>query len=143
MNILSIELVKGTKKQMEININFLLSDDHDLIDYSASQNELGDNAGKITWNNSLESGIEFVKDPDDIERIKKWFSEFGAWSKEEIQAWDNKEVNALLLQFISGDLREYLKAKERSTEEFEEWYERQGGSIFESDEGDLYYSIDC
>ena len=82
--------------------------------YSASRAELGDNARQITWQNSLDNCDVDNPDADPIllktggqlENVKSWFADFGAWDDEEIEDWDNQTVNALLLQFIAGDIRE-------------------------------------
>lgn len=77
-------------------------------DYSASKMELGDNAGAITWNHAVEDSAEwnFLDTDEKREEFRAYVKTFGAWSDEEISAWSDTELNALLLQLISGDIRE-------------------------------------
>ena len=84
--------------------------------YSASQAELGQNAGEITWQNAMDNfdsenpyaGPILLILPSEIEAAKTWFADFGAWEESEIDSWTDQETNALLLQFIAGDIREAL-----------------------------------
>lgn len=122
---------------MELDITAMVSDDVDLMDYSASIAEIGANAGPETWNNALNAEINFVND-ENRDELKDYIREFGAWKDSEIDAWNDTELNALVLQLISGDLREYLHFKD--SDEFEEWQENNGGRIFEA-EGKFYYYI--
>ena len=124
---------------MEIDITRLVDPDNiDLMDYSASVAEIGENAGSITWNNSLESGIYFCCCEEERQEARDYIKSTGDWTSEEIDSWTDTELNALVLQFIVGDLREYLWAKELGETEFKKWDENNGGRIFES-EGKYYY----
>ena len=77
-------------------------------DYSASAMELGDNAGRITWGHAVEDAPDYpLLDTDDKrEAFRDFIREFGAWDNTEIAAWTDQELTALLIQFISGDMRE-------------------------------------
>lgn len=88
---------------MTINLSPLLFED--AFDYSASRAELGDNAGQITWNNAKQAPA-CLKTPEEIEAFRDWVADFGAWSSEEIAAWNATECNALFVQFVAGDIRE-------------------------------------
>jgi hypothetical protein len=124
---------------MELDITHLTDQDNvDLMDYSASIAEIGDKAGRETWNNALNTEHMLIT-KDQMEDVKDYIRDFGAWEDEEIDAWDLKETNALLLQFIAGDLREYLEAKE--SDDFDRWNENCGGRIYEDDKGTLYYYV--
>lgn len=78
------------------------------FNYSASVAEMGNNAGRITWNNAVDDSKVFnLLDTDEKrEAFKRFISGFGAWTEEEVNAWSNDELNALCIQFISGDMRE-------------------------------------
>lgn len=91
---------------MEIDITEFLTANH--FDFSASQAERGVNAGPETWRNALDHAGEspLVSAPDDIEYLRNWFGEFGAWDAKERAGWTPNEINALLVQYISGDIRE-------------------------------------
>lgn len=77
-------------------------------DYSASRAELGDDVGKVTWSHAVEDAPEynFLDTDEKREEFRKYVKGFGAWSDEEIAAWSDTELNALLLQMISGDMRD-------------------------------------
>lgn len=127
---------------MEIDITFLLSEnEYDLMDYSASAMELGNDAGSITWNNSKESGIVFVSTPEEIQEAQDYIQGFGSWSETEIKAWSLTELNALILQLIAGDLREYLDAINNGPEALEYYRANYGGIIGEGIDGKLYYTL--
>ena len=68
---------------MEIDITefFRTADTHE---FSASRAELGDNAGKITWDNAVRrSGLRLgpitAESRDEFER---WVRDFGAWDSQ-------------------------------------------------------------
>jgi hypothetical protein len=91
---------------VEIDVTFLL--DEDCGRFSGPIAELGDNAGRITWNNAMEaarSGV-ITLTPEQIQELKDYFGEFGAWDDEERAAWTDVETIALLIQMVAGDLRE-------------------------------------
>lgn len=129
---------------MELDITCMLEED--LMGYSASRAELGEDVGRYTWNNAINSDVSFVTE-DNIEEIKDYIREFGAWDKEEIDSWDINTTNALVIQFVSDDLRQYLDAKEGTEAEFAEWNENCGGRVYEcdiddhSEFGKLFYYI--
>jgi len=97
---------------MEIKVTHLVNEASSMIEYSASVAELGENAGRETWDNAVESAEEspLLTTVDDLQVCKDWLAEFGAWDDDEINAWTPAEVNALLLQFIAGNIREAMPA---------------------------------
>lgn len=76
--------------------------------FSASVAERGKNAGRQTWDNAVEeaSARPLLNTIDQIEAVRRWFGMIGDWDDDECAAWSDDEVNALLIQYISGDLRE-------------------------------------
>ena len=76
--------------------------------YSASVAELGNDAGTITWQNALDRSEEdnLLDTGEKQEAFKAYVRGFGDWDDEEIAAWSVGELNALLIQFISGGMRE-------------------------------------
>ena len=70
---------------------------------------------------------------------------FGAWSDEEIDTWDNIELNALFIQLISGDIRECsLSNSPPDWEEYERECEGGGecsSNIFCGIDGNIYYLL--
>lgn len=94
---------------MDINITQFFNDTRGHASYySASCAELGDNAGRITWENAVDRG-EFsplLDTEEKREAMREFVRGFGAWTDEEINAWSDVELTALLIQFIAGDMRE-------------------------------------
>jgi hypothetical protein len=88
-----------------IDVTRLISD-IDPIEFSASIAERGKNAGPETWANAKAEATERPLSIDDREGVKEYFAGFGAWEREEIAAWSDSELDALVLQYASGDLRE-------------------------------------
>lgn len=92
---------------MEIDVTCLVND-ADPAEISASIAERGQNAAKETW--------EFAKAYAATERLlttteqqgtaREFFKGFGAWEDDEIAGWSDVELDALVLQFAAGDLRE-------------------------------------
>lgn len=89
----------------EIDVSALI-DDLDPAELSASRAERGDNAGPETWHNAKEAAPALTLSPDDLTDLRRYFGEFGAWDAEEIAAWTETEIAALVLQMAAGDLRE-------------------------------------
>lgn len=92
---------------MEIDITEFMANAEPFM-FSASAAELGQDAGRITWNNAKAEAADtpLLKTPEEFDEFRAWAAGFGAWSREEIAAWDADECNALLIQYISGNLRE-------------------------------------
>jgi hypothetical protein len=133
------------EKPMELDITRFFMDE-DAADYSASAAELGQNAGKITWNAAKEAATtyDFLDTDEKRDAFRAYVKGFGAWSEEEIAAWDNDGLNALLIQMISGDMREGgLNAGDNLTDAEWEEYENGGnaGRLYRGDSGKVYYYI--
>ena len=92
---------------MEINVNRLITD-LDPAELSGSVMERGANAGPETWANSVAAATAAPVLADDSERseARAFFRDFGAWDDDEIAAWSHEELDALVLQYAAGDLRE-------------------------------------
>ena len=128
---------------MELDITHMMNDADDMPMLSGSAAELGSNAGKITWSNSKQYAEQhlLLTDDDMRDEARRYFKGFGAWSKEEIAAWSDLELNALMVQYIAGDIREmemfeteeeYLKASEEGT---------VSGNLFKASDGRWYAYI--
>lgn len=89
---------------LEINVTRLLNTDPS--DFSASIAERGANAGPETWANATAEATEHPLEIDDRDGVREYFTGFGAWSDEEIAGWSDEELDALVLQYAAGDLRE-------------------------------------
>jgi hypothetical protein len=92
---------------MEINITKFVTD-CDAYDYSASIAEHGDNAASQAWNAALRQGKDtpLLVTDEQLDALREHVKGFGAWDREEIDAWSADECNAMFIQLISGDIRE-------------------------------------
>lgn len=130
---------------MEIDVTeFFNAGGH--MDYSASRMEMGRDAGVITWRNACEASAEYclLDTPDKLDAVRRYFRGFGAWSDEELAAKPDRELNALLLQFIAGDIREF-------SDDVSEWdweaYRAEAatgsisGNLFEGEDNRVYFYI--
>lgn len=115
-------------------------------DYSASIAELGRNAGKITWQAAIESEHRFFSTEKERETVRDYFKSFGAWDDAEVASWSDVELNALLVQCISGDIRDSM-ALSHDQQAFDAYYEESlagqvSGRIWCSDDdGKVYYYV--
>lgn len=91
-----------------------------------------------------------LDDEEKREAFRAHVKGFGDWTDEEIAAWSDRELNALLLQMISGDIRESNLPDNigqiKWSLAWEEYYEQIGagqvsGRLFEVN-GEVFYSID-
>lgn len=92
---------------MELNITSFFNDAC-ARDYSASVAEIGNNAGAYTWRAAMDDSEQFplLDTEEKREAFRDYIRGFGAWDAEEIAAMDSQSLNALCIQFISGDIRE-------------------------------------
>jgi hypothetical protein len=133
---------------MEIDITDFVrtAETHDL---SASVAELGQDAGKITWRNALqEAATTQLIGAAHRDEFETWAKEFGAWDETEIAAWSLDECNALLLQYIAGDLNTLESLCYSDDDEFGiDWPKADklsergtiGGNIYKGDDGRVYF----
>ena len=129
---------------MEINITKFWKEEEPM-DFSASVAEIGENAGVHTWNAS--KGIaplyQFITD-ENRKEFDDYIKEFGAWEDTEITGWDLIECNALLIQMISGDMREF--GYDAECWDWHEYTEESAagqvsGRLGLGDDGQVYYYI--
>ena len=132
----------------------------DPFDFSHSIAEGGQNAGKETWAAAVAEGTStpLLTTPDQLEAMREWVNDFGAWSAEEIAAWTDAEVNALFIQFVSGDIREAFPERGARGDatggldnepDDSNWkkYEKRAedgqcsGNIYRADDGTIYFSL--
>jgi hypothetical protein len=94
--------ITGEPIMCEVNVSCLL-DEVDPFDLSHSAAEAG---SPNKWSDALEIAEGRTLPGLDVDNAKEYFAGFGAWSRDEIAAWSEQEVVALVLQFAAGDLRE-------------------------------------
>ena len=114
--------------------------------YSASRAELGDDAGRITWENSVDAADQWaawLDTGDKREEFRAYVRTFGAWDAAEIAAWTDAELTALLIQLIAGDIRESGLQDGTSWAEYEADAEagRMSGNLFRAEDGRVFYYI--
>jgi hypothetical protein len=92
---------------MEIDVTEYVGE-QDCAQYSDSIANSGlQNIGEITWRNACEQATRApLVGADKQDALRDWIRDFGAWDTEELAAMSDAETNALLLQFIAGDIRE-------------------------------------
>jgi len=73
--------------------------------YSASKAEIGDDAGPTTWRNAMASTYNYITDVN-VEEWRAYIRGSGGWTPDEVAAFTMQELNALFIQWISGDIRE-------------------------------------
>ena len=75
---------------------------------SGSCMEFGDDAARITWKNTMDRSEDFAYVTEDNKQdFLDYFDDFGAWEMEEMNRWSLQETQALFLQMIAGDMREF------------------------------------
>jgi hypothetical protein len=130
---------------MEIEITSLL--EMHAPDLSASRMELGDDAGRITWQAAKEQAEEtpILNTPEKLDAMRDFARASGGWDAEEVAAWDAEEVNALFLQWIAGDVRE-LGADTLAGIDWTEAEEMQregqaSGNLFRAEDGRVFFYL--
>jgi len=136
---------------MEIKITSLLS--QDLWPCYGSIATHGNNAGQTTWNAAKEEAENhsFVTD-DTRGAIQNHFVSYGAWETEEIQAWDDQELTALLIQDIASNLSnigidldefEYYECLTELKERLDNAEQEFGfcSEVFVGTDNELYYYV--
>ena len=126
---------------LELDITHMVEKDGDEMPLlSGSVAELGPNAGILTWENSKRyaEAHPLLNTPEQIEEAKDYFKGFGAWSGEEIAAWSDSEVQAMVVQHIAAGIREMehfdtYEAFKRAAEQGS-----VSGEVYKGDDGRWY-----
>lgn len=134
---------------MEINITSFFSTLAPR-DYSASAAELGPDAGAITWRHACEDSPEsmLLDSEEKREAFRGFVKSSGGWTAEEIREWPDVELNALFIQWISGDTRQmFPDLRDLAELTPEHWTEAEAlqeqgqapSNICRGDSGDVYF----
>lgn len=122
---------------MEIDITCFVKNE-EPSEYSASAAERGANAGPETWANAKRQAEHkpMLNTPEQLDAMRQWMKETGAWDKAERDAMTDEDLNALFIQLVSGDMREMGLDDEFPDEfDWEAYRERSdgGGNIYVGD----------
>jgi len=120
-------------------------------DFSASVAEIGQDAGAATWQAACEEETQILDTEEKREAFREFVRGAGAWSDEEIAAMSDAHLNALCVQWISGDMREPVGFELGAHSDDEQWaeYERQSnagnvaGRLFKGTDGEIYWDCAC
>ncbi len=93
---------------MEIDVTHMVNDSDEMFNLSGSQLEHGKNAARITWGNSMAYAKKHPLLATDEMRdaARDHFGEYGAWTREEIAAWSDDELEAITTQDVAAAIRE-------------------------------------
>ena len=113
-------------------------------DYSASVFEIGSNAGPDTWQAAKDDASDWnMLDTDEKRQaFRDWVKPFGGWNEAEIAAWDNVELNALFVQWVSGDIRECLEDSDWDQYAIDSEAGRVHSNLWRDDSGDVWFSLE-
>ena len=130
---------------MEINITSLLEKDQFPLSHSVAEG--GENAGRETWQASIESAKEtpLLDSEEKLEAFRDWLKPWGAWDAEQIAAMDDQHLNALFLQWVAGDCRE-AGADSLDAIDWEEYENRAAdgqcsSNFYRSEDGQIYFNL--
>lgn len=127
------------------NIDLTPMLNHFAPSFSASVAEIGEGAGRITWGNAINNGPQLLVSKDQRAAFREYLGTFGAWDRDEIDAFSDAELNALLVQRVAGDIREAGadSLADLDNDDLDEIYRSSGvpGLLFQSDSGAWFYCI--
>ena len=131
---------------MQINITKFYNEAAPM-DYSASCAEIGQNAGRDTWNAAKDDAGDWnMLDTDEKRQaFREWVKPFGAWDDDEIVAWSDVELNALFVQWVSGDIRGCLEWDVDDVwTNYQELAEagQVPSNLWRDDQGQVFFSLD-
>jgi len=129
---------------MEINVTHMVEESDNMIELSASVMELGRDAGKITWGNSVTYGKEhpLLKTEEERDTAREHFRAYGAWSEEEIAAWSEQELQGLMCQEVAAAIRE-MDDNSENYEEYQKLCEKGtcSGRLYKGDDNHWYFYV--
>lgn len=128
---------------MEIKVTHMVEDADNMVELSGSRMEHGQDAGKITWENSQSYGADHpLLTSDEMgDAARAHFRSYGAWSEEEIAAWDETELQAITCQEVAAAIREMGVAEDYA--EYQRLCEEGtcSGRLYKGTEGEWYFYI--
>ena len=128
---------------MELDVTHMVDDADEMPNLSGSRAELGEDAGKITWNNSTAYGTNHpLLSTDEMrDAARAHFKEYGAWEAAEIAAWSEAELQGIMCQDVAAAIREMEGTD--SYDEFQKGVEegRYSGRLYKGDNGRWYFYV--
>lgn len=128
---------------MELEITHMIKNSEAMPHLSGSIAELGENAAKYTWTNAQAYAQEkpLLKTEDEIKQARNYLLSLGAsWTEEELAP--ESEVQALVVQLIAGEIREFLYY-ESITAYLEASEDGQvSGNIFKTEDNKYFYTLE-
>lgn len=122
------------------------------FDYSASALEQGENTGQVTWGNVCFDAPKWnlLDTEEKLHAFRLFVKESGGWSTAEVERFSNKELNALCIQWIAGDMREpvgFDMGPQMDAEDWEEYEDQSkngqvSGRIFMGNDFKIYWSME-
>ena len=137
---------RGEGIGMEINITKFFNE-AEPSDFCSSVAEMGQNAGAYTWKYAIEAAEDEYQFLDTVEKqqaFRDHVRAFGAWTDDQINSWQVVELDALFIQFVSGDIRSSEGLTNKDWELYKkEWESGQcSGQMFYRHDGEIYYQLD-
>ena len=128
---------------MELDVTHMMDDSDDMPTLSGSIAELGNGAAKFTWNNSkaYAANHPLLSDEAARDEARQYFKGFGAWSEDEIAAWSELELNALVCQYIAGDIREMERFDSDEAYQAAAESGQVSGHLSKGDDGRWYFYL--
>ena len=133
---------------MEIDVTHMVEDADSMIALSGSRAEHGQDAGRITWNNSINYGKDrpLLTSDEMRDAARAHFREYGAWSQEEIDAWSEEELQGITCQDVAAAIREMEvcgTGEDFDAAEYERLCEvgTLSGKLFRGDSGRWYFYL--
>ncbi len=128
---------------MEIDVTHMVEDADSMIELSGSRVEHGQDAGRITWNNSCDYAADRPLLTTEAQRdaARAHFREYGAWTGDEINAWSERELQGITARDVAAAIREMEVAD--TYEEYQALCEQGtcSGRIYKDDDGRWYYCL--
>lgn len=128
---------------MELDVTHMVEESDNMVALSGSRMEWGQDAGRITWNNSVAYGKDnpLLHDAEMMDAARAHFRSYGAWSSEEIAAWSEEELQGIMCQDVAAAIREMDVAEDY--EDYERLVEAGAlsGRLYRSQEGRWYFYV--
>ena len=127
---------------MEINITRFFNEACPK-DYSASRAEIGQDAGTDTWRAANEDSEDYMLLDNDEKReaFREYAKRSGFSEGDYFAGWSNEKLNALAIQWVSGDIREAgLDFENPDWQEYEN-DDNNRGNLFKGTDGEIYWYV--